>query len=44
VPIVGAQGPEHIEDSAKAVDIELSEADARQLAELAADLPVFEIA
>jgi aryl-alcohol dehydrogenase-like predicted oxidoreductase len=44
VPIVGAQVPEHIEDSAKAVDIELSEADARQLAELAADLPVFEIA
>jgi aryl-alcohol dehydrogenase-like predicted oxidoreductase len=43
VPIVGAQVPEHIEDSVKAADIELTEAEALQLGELMAEAPVFEI-
>jgi aryl-alcohol dehydrogenase-like predicted oxidoreductase len=43
VPIVGAQVPAHIEDSAKAVDVELTEADARDLADIAATLPAFDI-
>lgn len=39
LPIVGAQRPAHIEDSVKAVDVQLTEADLRQLDELVAGAP-----
>ncbi|MGV9772515.1 aldo/keto reductase [Streptosporangium sp. NPDC003464] len=39
VPVVGAQFPEHIEDSVKAVEVRLTEADLAELDRLVADAP-----
>jgi aryl-alcohol dehydrogenase-like predicted oxidoreductase len=43
VPIIGAQFPKHIEDSAKAVEVTLSPSDMEALAAIAADAPRLEM-
>ncbi|KUM74550.1 aldo/keto reductase [Streptomyces curacoi] len=39
IPVIGAQLPEHLEDSVRAVDLDLDEAEMRALDELLADAP-----